>query len=161
MGWRPIQDWIILPSCFSSFPNLAQTIHCSVRGKRGLNKYSWHIATTPLPFVLQQIIQRHAIEIAKEYKTEAYEWQEAAKDLRQPYWDWAKPGGAKPPAELTSKETLRITLANERKANVNNPFRAYNFRSKESVAPFPKEFNDVMYTVRDMYADDPISDINE
>ena len=116
--------------------------------------------TNPFHFVLQQVIQKLALKIAREYTTDSLAWEEAAQDLRQPYWDWAKRGGAVPPPELISRDNLHIALPPDgEKMDVANPFRSYSFRSKESVAPFPEEFTRILTTVRNRFSPNPINEI--
>lgn len=106
----------------------------------------------------QQIVQKHALQIANEYTTEKEEWKKAALDLRQPYWDWAKPGGATPPDLILSRATVRINTPKGFR-DVENPLLFYSFKSDRSTAAFPPEFVPFKRTMRHPYSDTPTQDI--
>ena len=108
----------------------------------------------------QQIIQQHALAIAEQYRTDTDEWLEAAWNLRQPFWDWARPGGATPPDVILSRQTLRI-LTPKGYRNVENPFLYYRYKSERSTATFPSQFVEWTRTIRDPYNDNPDQDIRE
>jgi tyrosinase len=76
---------------------------------------------------LQQRVQQHAAEIAKGYTgIDKDLWAQAAADIRQPFWDWARPGGRVPPKQIISDPRVDITLPSG-KDSVENPFLAFTF----------------------------------
>lgn len=83
----------------------------------------------------------------------------AAYDLRQPYWDWAKTGGAIPPEQVFIQETVRITRPDGEQQWVDNPFLRYRFKSSAAITSFPKEYAAWPTTIRDPYSKDAIADI--
>ncbi len=110
--------------------------------------------------MVQQIIQQPALVIAKTYKTDRDQWVNAASDLRQPFWDWAREGGATPPDTILSRQTLRI-LTPKGYRNVENPFLYYVYKSDRSAATFPPQYAEWTRTIRDPYNDEPDRDIRE
>lgn len=87
---------------------------------------TWH---RPYMAVFEQALNSKAIDIAKEYKTNQSAWQQAAKALRAPYWDWAT--HLTPPKELYELKTLKITVATAEGtsvAEVPNPFLSYTLQ---------------------------------
>jgi Common central domain of tyrosinase len=72
----------------------------------------------------QQLLQQHAVEIAKGYQDQA-RWSLAAQNLRAPYWDWAT--NIVPPPEVISLEYLDI-IKPEGKKSVPNPLLRYKFK---------------------------------
>ena len=73
--------------------------------------------------IIQQLLQQHALDIAKKYQDQA-RWLRAAQNLRAPYWDWAT--NSVPPPEVISLEYLDI-IKPEGKKPVPNPLLQYNF----------------------------------
>ena len=80
--------------------------------------------------LVQQAIQAAAVQIAKGYIGKP-EWQVAAANLRQPYWDWAQ--NTLLPDQIIKQETVWITTP-EGKRSVPNPFLSYRFH------PLDKDF---------------------
>ncbi|KAF8335070.1 uncharacterized protein EI90DRAFT_3120960 [Cantharellus anzutake] len=119
---------------------------------------TWHRAYVVL---FEQLIHEHALEIAQKYREEGDKWLNAATDLRQPFWDWARDGGAVPPELLLSRQTVRIiTPAGPR--HVENPFLYYAFRTGyRSTGTFPTEHKEWTRTIRHPYSDTPNKDIRD
>ncbi|KAH9847109.1 hypothetical protein C2E23DRAFT_890313 [Lenzites betulinus] len=92
---------------------------------------TWH---RPYVALIEQEIQKHALEIAKEYTSYQQEWQTAAISLRQPYWDWA--ATATPPDKIYIDDKLTIPAPPKGDALVvDNPFKWYTF----PAGPLPDE----------------------
>lgn len=53
-------------------------------------------------------------------------WQDAADQLRIPYWDWATNPNM---PDVVSQQTVQITNSAGQIQQVNNPFYAYNFQN--------------------------------
>ncbi|KAL1950435.1 hypothetical protein VTO73DRAFT_5559 [Trametes versicolor] len=96
---------------------------------------TWH---RPYVVLYEQILQKHAIQIASKYVFEGYSWRKAAADLRQPYWDWAT--NAVPPPEVISMERVTIITSDGRRARVKNPLLRYRFDPVDPsfAVPFAK-----------------------
>ncbi|OJT09435.1 Tyrosinase [Trametes pubescens] len=96
---------------------------------------TWH---RPYVALYEQILQKHAIQIARKYVFEGYSWRKVAADLRQPYWDWAS--NAVPPPEVISMERVTIITSDGRRARVENPLLRYRFDSVEPsfAGPFAR-----------------------
>ncbi len=73
------------------------------------------------------------MEIAETYTVDKERWKQAAADLRQPFWDWAK--NAVPPPEVISLERVKITRPDGSTVLVDNPFLRYRFQSSVSDIP--------------------------
>ncbi|KAH9856476.1 hypothetical protein C2E23DRAFT_442984 [Lenzites betulinus] len=99
---------------------------------------TWH---RPYVALIEQEIQRLAMDIAKTYESFSEDWIDAAVELRQPYWDWSSTAG--PPRELydmTKFETLQILLAPKGAVGpFPNPFLRYKFQA--APADFPTPFD--------------------
>ncbi|KAI0770111.1 photo-regulated tyrosinase [Fomes fomentarius] len=102
---------------------------------------TWH---RPYVVLYEQILQKHAMEIAETYTVDKERWKQAAEDLRQPFWDWAK--NAVPPPEIISLERVKITRPDGSTVLVDNPFLRYRFRS--SVSDFPDNLRHWPTTLR-------------
>ncbi len=85
--------------------------------------------------ILQQILQDHAVKIAETYQVDQDAWKDAANQLRQPYWDWAK--NSVPPAEVVELKLVTITGPDGDKTVVDNPLYNYNFDPIDSSFPGP------------------------
>ncbi|KAJ7829831.1 photo-regulated tyrosinase [Mycena leptocephala] len=86
---------------------------------------TWH---RPYVALIEQVIQAHALKIAKTYTDANLRglMVAAANRLRLPYWDWGV--NAVPPPEIIELPTLEVLKApNGRLVLVPNPFRAYTF----------------------------------
>ncbi|KAI0647846.1 tyrosinase [Trametes meyenii] len=96
---------------------------------------TWH---RPYVALFEQILQEHAFRIASSYVSDTDTWCEAATDLRQPYWDWAK--NVIPPPELTIMEKVIIIIPSGKHKAVTNPLLRYRFRPVDSsfADPFTK-----------------------
>jgi tyrosinase len=81
------------------------------------------------------VLQQHAVGLAATYKKDKAEWQKAAADLRQPFWDWGR--NAVPPDEIIFLQKLAIIKPNGAKAQVDNPFLRYIFRPVEPTFTGP------------------------
>lgn len=103
---------------------------------------TWH---RPYLALLEQTIQKKAAEIANTYTVDKVRFQQAAVELRQPYWDWAEK--AIPPDEVISKKQVTITKPDGSKGPVDNPLLGYTFPTqKEGI--FPQPFSHWKSTVR-------------
>jgi tyrosinase len=91
--------------------------------------------TTMVLIELQQLLQQHALVIAKKYQDQS-RWLRAAQDLRAPYWDWA--ANSIPPPEVISLKYLDIVKP-EGKKTVENPLFQYKF---DPVHPSFKKYYD-------------------
>ncbi|KAF9477267.1 tyrosinase [Pholiota conissans] len=87
---------------------------------------TWH---RPYVALLEQVLQKRAIEIAEDYTFDCDDWMEAAVALRQPYWDWAI--HSSPPPEVISMQQVTITNSNGERVLVNNPMYCYAFPQGE------------------------------
>ncbi|KAG8960489.1 hypothetical protein FRC00_000213 [Tulasnella sp. 408] len=83
---------------------------------------TWH---RPYLAIYEQILQQHAVKIAKTYTEDTAAWIEAAEQLRMPYWDWAS--NPVPPAEVISMDYVTITTADGQETSVPNPLLSYRF----------------------------------
>jgi len=94
---------------------------------------TWH---RPYVALFEQIIQQRAVGIANKYTTpDAADWQKAAADLRQPFWDWAS--NIVPPDEVISLEKVSIITSDGTSSLVDNPFFRYRFHPIEPTFPAP------------------------
>ncbi|KAF9044148.1 tyrosinase [Panaeolus papilionaceus] len=93
---------------------------------------TWH---RPYMMLIEQILQKHALEIAQTYTVNQAAWVAAANALRQPYWDWAR--NATPPPEVISLTQVPITGPNGTRITVNNPLVAYRFHPIDRSFPRP------------------------
>ena len=83
----------------------------------------------------QQILQKHATDIAETYTVDKPRWQKVAADLRQPFWDWAK--DAVPPPEVISLKQVTIRGPDGKHHHVDNPLYHYRFHPIEPTFPEP------------------------
>ncbi|KAF8903867.1 tyrosinase [Gymnopilus junonius] len=93
---------------------------------------TWH---RPYVMLYEQLIQQHALEVAATYTVDQASWKQAALDLRQPFWDWAK--NAVPPDEVIALKQVSITGPNGKKVTVDNPLYHYKFHPIDSSFPEP------------------------
>ena len=84
---------------------------------------------------IQQILQKHAIDIAETYTVDKQRWQQVAADLRQPFWDWAR--NSVPPSEVISLTQVTITTPDGKRTKVDNPLFHYAFHPIEPSFPDP------------------------
>ncbi|KIK59858.1 hypothetical protein GYMLUDRAFT_44328 [Collybiopsis luxurians FD-317 M1] len=89
----------------------------------------------PYVLLIEQAIQRAAISIANTYTVNKAQYQNAALNLRQPYWDWAR--NPIPPPEVISLDTVTITNPNGQRISVPNPLRRYTFHPIDPSFPEP------------------------
>ena len=92
----------------------------------------------------QQLLQRYAIEVAKNYIVNPEHWMKAAQDLRAPYWDWAS--HSVPPVEVIWLEAITIIKYDNTKGPVNNPLRRYIFHPVD--LSFESPYNQWKTTLR-------------
>ena len=155
MGWcrwyqpRPrVPIGRILHPRICAIPDLAQALYCPIRGW-------WHFAgycaCNNIYVIIQQVIQQHALEIAKTYRTDQQQWLSAAQNLRAPYWDWAS--NSVPPPEVISLQTVNIITADGRTTSVPNPLYQYTFNPIDPS--FPSPWRSWRTTIR--HPDDPRS----
>ena len=83
----------------------------------------------------QQILQKHATDIAETYTVDKPRWQKAAADLRQPFWDWAR--NMVPPPEVISMRQVTITGPDGNRTRVDNPLFHYRFHPIDPSFPRP------------------------
>lgn len=121
-------------------PDVAQTLCLYLRG-------SPQCVTSPEAcsnLSTQQLLQQHAIEIAKTYTVNQDRWTKAAQDMRTPYWDWAV--NAVPPPEVSLLDQVTITKPDGSKGKVPNPLVKYTFHPIDSS--FPSPYSDWQTTLR-------------
>lgn len=85
----------------------------------------------PLPghvTIMQQALQQKALKIVGEDPCyDSNQWQEAAKTLRAPYWDWAlKEGGGVPPEEVITRRDITVHTPHG-PMTMKNPLLSYTF----------------------------------
>ncbi|KIY67701.1 Di-copper centre-containing protein [Cylindrobasidium torrendii FP15055 ss-10] len=86
---------------------------------------TWH---RPYMFFFEQLIQAEAAKIADTYSPDLRtRFQDAARVLRQPFWDWAS--DALPPVEVYKLDTVDYLAPNGNRATMQNPFRRYAFKN--------------------------------
>ncbi|KAF8188951.1 tyrosinase [Pholiota molesta] len=94
---------------------------------------TWH---RPYVLLYEQILHRHAQEVAATYTTSDKDaWVQAAAALRQPYWDWA--ANAVPPDQVIALKQVSITGPNGKKTTVDNPLYHYKFHPIDPSFPSP------------------------
>ncbi|KAH9476336.1 prephenate dehydrogenase (NADP(+)) [Psilocybe cubensis] len=93
---------------------------------------TWH---RPYVMLYEQIMQKHAAEVAAKYTVDTASWVEAAANIRQPYWDWA--ANAVPPDQVIAMKQVTITGPNGNKITVDNPLYHYKFNPIDSSFPRP------------------------
>ncbi|KAJ7611568.1 tyrosinase, partial [Mycena polygramma] len=89
----------------------------------------------PYVMLFEQALQTAAINIAATYTVDQARFKQAALDLRQPYWDWAR--NAVPPPEVISLDTVSIIAPNGQTTQVDNPLRRYTFHPIDPSFPDP------------------------
>ncbi|KAF5391307.1 hypothetical protein D9757_001938 [Collybiopsis confluens] len=89
----------------------------------------------PYVLLIEQAIQRAAIAIAATYTVNKAQYQNAALNLRQPYWDWAR--NPVPADEVISLDTVTITNPSGQRVSVPNPLRRYTFHPIDDSFPDP------------------------
>jgi tyrosinase len=109
----------------------------------------WH---RPYIAAFDQALQGHAIELAATYQVNKDDWQKAAIELRQPYWDWSLPDPMLPP-EVIELDRVKIIQPDGLEVKVQNPFFGYNFQSAKDIETFivdrrQKDFRTTPRTVR-------------
>ncbi|KAI0712434.1 photo-regulated tyrosinase [Earliella scabrosa] len=93
---------------------------------------TWH---RPYVALYEQILQKHATDIAETYTVDKPRWQKAAADLRQPFWDWAR--NMVPPPEVISMRQVTITGPDGNRTRVDNPLFHYRFHPIDPSFPRP------------------------
>ncbi|KAH9980148.1 hypothetical protein BGW80DRAFT_483046 [Lactifluus volemus] len=91
---------------------------------------TWH---RPYVALYEQVMQTHALNIAKHYQVDTDSWRTAAENLRAPYWDWATPDNIIPPPEIISLQTVSITTFDGSTIPVMNPLYQYKFHPIEET----------------------------
>ena len=92
-----------------------------------------------------------ARQIAATYTVDTEDWKQAANNLRQPYWDWAK--NAIPPDEVIALKQVTIIGKDGKAVEVDNPLYHYVFHPID--ASFPDPFSSWPTTVRQPTSADP------
>jgi|SRR6266498_3037646 len=80
-------------------------------------------------------MQSHAKRIAATYTFDKDAWNQAAVELRHPYWDWAVK--AVPPDEVIALRQVTITAPDGNKVSVDNPLYHYTFHPLDPSFPAP------------------------
>ncbi|KAI0270019.1 photo-regulated tyrosinase [Gloeopeniophorella convolvens] len=93
---------------------------------------TWH---RPYVALYEQVLQQHALDIAKTYKVDQQRWLTAAQNLRAPYWDWAT--STVPPPEVISLATVNIITPDGKTTAVANPLLQYTFHPIDKSFPSP------------------------
>ncbi|KAI0304304.1 tyrosinase [Multifurca ochricompacta] len=109
---------------------------------------TWH---RPYVALYEQVLQQHALDIAKTYQVDQQSWLTAAQNLRAPYWDWAT--NTVPPPEVISLETVDIITPDGNTTSVANPLLGYTFNPIDRSFPSPYKYWQT--TIR--HPDDPRS----
>jgi tyrosinase len=126
--------WILHPR-ICAFPDLAQALCNSLRSWWRFMRYCVY---NNINRILQQVLQQHALDIAKTYTTDPESWLGAAQNLRAPYWDWAT--NSVPPPEVISLQTVNIIAPNGQTTSVPNPLYQYTFNPIDPSFPAPWKF---------------------
>ncbi|KAJ4488015.1 tyrosinase [Lentinula aciculospora] len=105
----------------------------------------------PYVVLVEQAIQAAAIKIAATYTVDKARYQDAALNLRQPYWDWAR--NAVPPPEVISLDKVTIVNPGGQKVSVPNPLRRYTFHPIDPS--FPEPYQSWPSTLRHPLTEDP------
>lgn len=125
----------ILHARICAIPDLAQALRDFIRGW-------WHFAGSyaynNVYVIIQQVIQQHALEIAKTYRTDQQQWLSAAQNLRAPYWDWAT--NSVPPPEVISLQNVNIITPDGKTTSVPNPLYQYTFNPVDPSFPSPWKY---------------------
>ena len=85
--------------------------------------------------IVQQVLQQHALDVAKTYRNDQQLWLDAAQNFRAPYWDWAT--NSVPPSEVISLQTVNITTPDGKTSSVPNPLLQYAFNPVDPSFPRP------------------------
>jgi hypothetical protein len=85
--------------------------------------------------IVQQVLQQHALDVAKTYRSDQQLWLNAAQNLRAPFWDWAT--NSVPPPEVVSLQTVNITTPDGKTSSVPNPLLQYTFNPIDPSFPRP------------------------
>ncbi|OJT02364.1 Tyrosinase [Trametes pubescens] len=94
---------------------------------------TWH---RPYMALIEQELQRVALDIAQRYTNFKEDWVDAAIQLRFPYWDWSST--ARPPRELYTQPKLTVALPPLGQSDeIDNPFLLYRFQQKPADFPSP------------------------
>ena len=96
-------------------------------------------------------MQFHAVDIAERYTTDPIGWKDAAANIRQPYWDWAR--NSLPPDEVIKSEKVKIVRA-DGPATVDNPILYYRFHPGPDPS-FPEPYKNWPTTIRHPTTEDP------
>ncbi|EEB90597.1 hypothetical protein MPER_11172, partial [Moniliophthora perniciosa FA553] len=84
---------------------------------------------------MEQVLQTAAVKIASTYTVNAEQFQAAAQNLRQPYWDWA--ANSTPPTQVISDDQVTIITSDGSRKSVPNPLRRYTFNPIDRSFPRP------------------------
>ncbi|KAJ3565570.1 hypothetical protein NP233_g7549 [Leucocoprinus birnbaumii] len=104
---------------------------------------TWH---RPYVALYEQTLQGAAIEAAKKFTVDKEAWAQAAKDIRQPFWDWGFQ--FVPPDEVIKNEQIQIVDYNGQKVSVPNPILRYHFHPIDPSFSRYRDFNTWTTTVR-------------
>ncbi|KAH9988351.1 hypothetical protein BJV77DRAFT_1061440 [Russula vinacea] len=112
---------------------------------------TWH---RPYVALYEQVLQQHALDVAKTYRNDQQLWLDAAQNLRAPYWDWAT--NSVPPPEVISLQTVNITMPDGKTSSVPNPLLQYTFNPVDpsttvrSPSPSAPNVTDVPRLISDL-----------
>ncbi|KAF8471757.1 hypothetical protein BDZ91DRAFT_760403 [Kalaharituber pfeilii] len=97
---------------------------------------TWH---RPYVLLLEQSLQRRALEIAEQFTGPSHDtYAAAAEQLRLPYWDWSDPVTQSDLPHVTKPGTGGVPV----QTTINNPLFQYNFKNSADVAAsFTNETN--------------------
>ena len=93
---------------------------------------------------IQQILQKHAIDIAETYTVDKQRWQQVAADLRQPFWDWASE--IVPPRQVIADAQVTYTASDGSRKQMANPLYQYRFHPVDT--DFDSPYDAFPITVR-------------
>jgi len=101
---------------------------------------TWH---RPYVLLLEQTLQRAALQAAQQFQVNRADWQSAATKFRLPFWDWAK--NSVPPDVVINSPNVTITDFDGSQTQVDNPLMRYRF---QGALPFTPPWNQFTTTVR-------------
>jgi tyrosinase len=109
---------------------------------------TWHRAYES---IWEQILWETCATVAEKFTTpDKEEWKQAARDIRQPYWDWGywpnDPDYVSLPPECITMEELEIIDFDGKKVKIVNPMMRYKFHPIDPS--FEGDFANWEYSIR-------------
>jgi tyrosinase len=101
----------------------------------------------------QEQLNTYAQAISYQYRENAAQWQDAARNLRLPYWDWAK-NYTMP--DIMNQQTVNISTPSGQNTTYRNPLYTYYFPSMDPVL-FPESLAQTGYTLRNPNANQALA----